>query len=162
MAIGFARLAADEIPGRGVWLRATQDRGPAMRSTQQFSITLPNEMAEAVRAKVACGEYATESEVIQEGLRALLARDRAIVHGCTRRWPRLTMSFTAMPWPRSRLQSCRLIRRPRESHDTRPQDEPLARETLTPEHTWRPTPEAGDDRYCDGMCGAMLTVIGSR
>lgn len=49
-----------------------------MRSTQQFSITLPNEMADAVKAKVAGGEYATESEVIREGLRALLARDQAI------------------------------------------------------------------------------------
>ena len=49
-----------------------------MRSTQQFSITLPNEMAKAVRAKVAAGEYATESEVIRDGLRALLARDRAL------------------------------------------------------------------------------------
>lgn len=49
-----------------------------MRSTQQFSITLPNEMAAAVRAKVADGEYATESEVIREGLRALIERDRAI------------------------------------------------------------------------------------
>lgn len=49
-----------------------------MRSTQQFSITLPNEMAEAVRAKVASGEYATESEVIRDGLRALLARDQAV------------------------------------------------------------------------------------
>ena len=49
-----------------------------MRSTQQFSITLPNEMAEAVRSKVAAGEYATESEVIRDGLRALLARDRAV------------------------------------------------------------------------------------
>jgi putative addiction module CopG family antidote len=49
-----------------------------MRSTQQFSITLPHEMAEAVRAKVAAGEYATESEVIRDGLRALLARDRAV------------------------------------------------------------------------------------
>ena len=49
-----------------------------MRSTQQFSITLPNEMAEAVRAKVSAGEYATESEVIREGLRVLLARDRAV------------------------------------------------------------------------------------
>ena len=48
-----------------------------MRSTQQFSITLPHEMAEAVRAKVASGEYATESEVIRDGLRVLLARDRA-------------------------------------------------------------------------------------
>lgn len=49
-----------------------------MRSTQQFSITLPNEMADTVRAKVAAGEYATESEVIRDGLRILLARDRAI------------------------------------------------------------------------------------
>jgi antitoxin ParD1/3/4 len=49
-----------------------------MRSTQQFSITLPNEMAEAVRAKVASGEYATESEVIRDGLRVLLARDQVV------------------------------------------------------------------------------------
>jgi putative addiction module CopG family antidote len=51
-----------------------------MRSTQQFSITLPNEMADTVKAKVATGEYATESEVIRDGLRALLARDRAVEH----------------------------------------------------------------------------------
>jgi putative addiction module CopG family antidote len=49
-----------------------------MRSTQQFGITLPHEMAEAVRAKVAAGDYATESEVIRDGLRTLLARDRAV------------------------------------------------------------------------------------
>lgn len=49
-----------------------------MRTTQQFSITLPNEMAQLVRDKVAAGEYATESEVIRDGLRALLARDRAV------------------------------------------------------------------------------------
>ena len=49
-----------------------------MRSTQQFSITLPNPMADAVKAKVAAGEYATESEVIRDGLRALMARDRAL------------------------------------------------------------------------------------
>jgi putative addiction module CopG family antidote len=49
-----------------------------MRTTQQFSITLPNEMADSVKAKVAAGEYATESEVIREGLRALLERDRAV------------------------------------------------------------------------------------
>ena len=49
-----------------------------MRSTQQLSITLPTEMAEAVKSKVATGEYATESEVIRDGLRALLARDRAV------------------------------------------------------------------------------------
>lgn len=49
-----------------------------MRSTQQFSITLPNDMADAVKSKVAAGEYATESEVIRDGLRALMARDRAV------------------------------------------------------------------------------------
>lgn len=49
-----------------------------MRTTQQFSITLPNEMAATVKAKVQAGEYATESEVIREGLRALFARDRAV------------------------------------------------------------------------------------
>jgi antitoxin ParD1/3/4 len=49
-----------------------------MRTTQQLSITLPTEMAEAVKEKVASGEYATESEVIREGLRALMARDRAV------------------------------------------------------------------------------------
>jgi antitoxin ParD1/3/4 len=48
-----------------------------MRTTQQFSITLPNEMASVVKSKVASGDYATESEVIREGLRALMARDRA-------------------------------------------------------------------------------------
>jgi antitoxin ParD1/3/4 len=49
-----------------------------MRTTQQFSITLPNEMADVVRQKVSIGEYATESEVIRDGLRALMARDRAV------------------------------------------------------------------------------------
>jgi putative addiction module CopG family antidote len=49
-----------------------------MRTTQQFSVTLPNEMAAQVRAKVAAGEYASESEVIRDGLRALQARDKAL------------------------------------------------------------------------------------
>lgn len=49
-----------------------------MRSIQQFSITLPSELADAVKAKVASGEYANEREVICEGLRVLFARDRAI------------------------------------------------------------------------------------
>ena len=49
-----------------------------MRTTQQLSITLPNDMADIVKDKVRTGEYATESEVIRDGLRALLARDRAV------------------------------------------------------------------------------------
>jgi putative addiction module CopG family antidote len=43
-----------------------------------MSITLPVEMADSVRAKVASGDYASESEVIREGLRALEARDEAV------------------------------------------------------------------------------------
>lgn len=49
-----------------------------MRTTQQLSITLPKEMAEVIKAKVRSGEYATESEVIRDGMRVLMARDRAM------------------------------------------------------------------------------------
>jgi antitoxin ParD1/3/4 len=49
-----------------------------MRTTQQMSITLPNELAVAVKDKVASGEYASESEVIRDGLRVLIARDRVV------------------------------------------------------------------------------------
>ena len=49
-----------------------------MRNTQAISITLPHDMAAMVKAKVTSGEYATESEVIRDGLRTLLARDAAL------------------------------------------------------------------------------------
>jgi len=49
-----------------------------MRNTHPISITLPHDMAAMVKAKVASGEYATESEVIRDGLRALQARDAAV------------------------------------------------------------------------------------
>ena len=49
-----------------------------MRTTQQMSITLPLEMAKIVREKVANGGYASESEVIRDGLRALQERDAAV------------------------------------------------------------------------------------
>jgi putative addiction module CopG family antidote len=54
-----------------------------MRTTQQFSVTLPNDLAAQVCGKVASGEYASESKVIRDGLRALDARDRAL-----EQWPR--------------------------------------------------------------------------
>lgn len=41
-------------------------------------MTLPHGMADMVRAKVTSGEYASESEVIRDGLRALAARDGAV------------------------------------------------------------------------------------
>ena len=48
-----------------------------MRTTRQFSVTLPDAMADMVKAKVSSGEYASESEVFRDGLRALAARDKA-------------------------------------------------------------------------------------
>jgi putative addiction module CopG family antidote len=49
-----------------------------MRKTQSLSITLPREMAQLIKDKVAGGAYATESEVIRDGLRALQERDAAV------------------------------------------------------------------------------------
>jgi antitoxin ParD1/3/4 len=49
-----------------------------MRTTQQFSITLPLDMAEAVERKVKSGAYAAVSEVVRDGVRALLERDAAV------------------------------------------------------------------------------------
>jgi antitoxin ParD1/3/4 len=49
-----------------------------MRTTQSLSITLPHDMAQMVKKKVSSGEYATESEVIRDGLRTLAARDAAV------------------------------------------------------------------------------------
>ncbi len=49
-----------------------------MRTTQSLSITLPIDMAEMVKSKVASGEYASESEVIRDGLRGLAARDAVV------------------------------------------------------------------------------------
>ena len=51
-----------------------------MRSAEEFSITLPAEMAALIRTKVSSGEYASESEVITDGLIALQARDDAMEH----------------------------------------------------------------------------------
>jgi antitoxin ParD1/3/4 len=49
-----------------------------MRTTQQFSITLPHDMAEAVEDKIKSGAYASVSEVMRDGVRALLERDAAV------------------------------------------------------------------------------------
>jgi putative addiction module CopG family antidote len=49
-----------------------------MRNSTPLTVTLPPEMAAMVKAKVASGDYATDSEVIRDGLRAMLARDAAL------------------------------------------------------------------------------------
>ena len=49
-----------------------------MRTTKQLSITLPTDMADALEERVTSGAYASESEVIRDGLRTLFARDEAV------------------------------------------------------------------------------------
>ena len=49
-----------------------------MPATQQISVTLPNEIAVQIRARVSSGEYASESEVLIEGLEMLADRDRSL------------------------------------------------------------------------------------
>src|ERR1700686_5687195 len=49
-----------------------------MRTTQAISITLPHDIVQMIKGKVASGEYASESEVVRDGLRALQARDAAV------------------------------------------------------------------------------------
>src|SRR5215213_10650104 len=50
----------------------------AMPTSRSLRVTLPEDMAQMVKAKVESGEYASESEVIGEGLRALRDRDDAL------------------------------------------------------------------------------------
>jgi antitoxin ParD1/3/4 len=61
-----------------VGLNRVQSGRKPMRTTQSLSVTLPIEMAKMVKDKVLSGDYASESEVIRDGLRSLMARDAAI------------------------------------------------------------------------------------
>lgn len=47
-------------------------------STEKRTISLPADQASFIDAKVAAGDYATASEVIRAGLRALKERDDAV------------------------------------------------------------------------------------
>jgi len=49
-----------------------------MRTTQQFSITLPHEMADLVERKIKSGAYASVSEVMRDGVRALMEREAVV------------------------------------------------------------------------------------
>jgi len=78
-----------------------------MRSSRQFSITLTHEMADMVRIKVESGEYASESEVIRDGLRALEMHDRAL-----EAWLRkdVAAAYDAMKANPSRARSAAQVR----------------------------------------------------
>ena len=49
-----------------------------MGDLRKISITLPSELADAIRARVESGEYASESEVVCGGLLALQDRDQSV------------------------------------------------------------------------------------
>jgi antitoxin ParD1/3/4 len=53
-------------------------RGRPMTARQHLNITLPNDMAEAVEAKIKSGAYRSASDVIEESLLALLDRDAGV------------------------------------------------------------------------------------
>jgi Arc/MetJ-type ribon-helix-helix transcriptional regulator len=57
---------------------AARHRRATMGDTRQLTIRLPAEMADAVDAKVASGEYACDSDVISDGVQALLDHDQAL------------------------------------------------------------------------------------
>lgn len=49
-----------------------------MKTTQQFTVTLPADMAEQLQQKLRSGAYASASEIMREGIRVLFERDTAI------------------------------------------------------------------------------------
>lgn len=65
-----------------------------------MSITLPDALAEAVRTRVASGTYASESDVIGEGLRALNERERA-----TEAWLRGPVAEAYDAWEAGKLET---------------------------------------------------------
>ncbi|WP_159732473.1 type II toxin-antitoxin system ParD family antitoxin [Methylosinus sp. Ce-a6] len=49
-----------------------------MSNKQQFSVTLPLDMAEVVETKLRLGEYASANELLSDGVRALLEREESL------------------------------------------------------------------------------------
>jgi len=49
-----------------------------MQSNRQFNISLEQDIADAVERKVEAGAYASVSEVVSDGVRALIERDTDI------------------------------------------------------------------------------------
>ncbi|MDN5559907.1 MAG: type II toxin-antitoxin system ParD family antitoxin [Ruaniaceae bacterium] len=78
-----------------------------MRTTKQLSITLPNNMADALKERVTSGAYASESEVIRDGLRALFSQEEAI-----ERWLRteITVAYDELRADRSKAISSKDMR----------------------------------------------------
>ncbi len=58
-----------------------------MRASKPLAITLPLKLAAKVKARVASGNYASESEVVRDGLRAL-EREEAVHKAELEHWLR--------------------------------------------------------------------------
>lgn len=51
-----------------------------MRSSSEATISLPQDLADQLAAKIAEGSYASVADIVREGLRAIEDRDAAIEH----------------------------------------------------------------------------------
>lgn len=51
-----------------------------MPSVEKRTVSLPSEQAAFIDSKIKSGDYATASEVVRAGLRALRERDEAVEH----------------------------------------------------------------------------------
>ena len=71
-----------------------------MSGTKRLSFELPAELVELVEAKVATGEYDSESDVVADGLRALRADDPAL-----KRWLREEVAPTYDVWDKGEMQA---------------------------------------------------------
>ena len=71
-----------------------------MSGTKRLSVDLPAELVELVEAKVATGEYDSESDVVADGLRALQADDPAL-----ERWLREEVAPTYDVWDKGEMQA---------------------------------------------------------
>jgi putative addiction module CopG family antidote len=88
-----------------------------MRTTQQFSVTLPRKIAKLVEQKVKSGAYASVSEVMREGVRALAEQDAAVEH-----WLRTTVATAYDEYkadPTRRITSAQLAKAIKEHRKAR-------------------------------------------
>ena len=76
-----------------------------MSATRPLTITLPEEMARAVKARVASGAYASDSEVIREGLRALIAQEHAVERYCVEPGQACGYMLGKLTWLRERQKA---------------------------------------------------------
>lgn len=63
-----------------------------MAATEKRTVSLPAEQAAFIDAQVQAGAFASASEVVRAGLRALQERDAAIERCCAKTWWRLTIA----------------------------------------------------------------------